>query len=83
MGYLYRPKLKSGAPGSILWCQYYVNGRPVRESTGCEREKDARDFVRKREGGARRTRTWPRRARGVVDDDETTIHLDGKSGGEG
>jgi integrase len=50
MGSLYRPTLKSGAPGRILWAKYYVNGRPVRESTGCALEKDARDFLRRREG---------------------------------
>ena len=33
MGYLYRPALKSGGLGRISWCKYYVNGRPVREST--------------------------------------------------
>jgi len=33
MGYLYRPTLKSGGLGGIYWCKYYVNGRPVREST--------------------------------------------------
>jgi len=31
MGYLYRPKLKSGERSSIWWAKYYVNGRPVRE----------------------------------------------------
>jgi hypothetical protein len=47
MGYLYRPKLKK-RPGetearesSVLWCRYYVNGRPVREEHG------------QREGGGR------------------------------
>jgi integrase len=34
MGYLYRPKLKSGTRSEIWWAKYYVNGRPVRESTG-------------------------------------------------
>ena len=33
MGSLYRPALKSGGLGRISWCKYYVNGRPVREST--------------------------------------------------
>jgi hypothetical protein len=50
MGSLYRPKLKSGAEGRILWCKYYVNGRPVRESTKCDREQDARRFLKLREG---------------------------------
>src|SRR3989442_8482830 len=56
MGYLYRPKLKK-RPGetearesSVLWCKYYVNGRPVRESTGHEKEEGARRFLKLREG---------------------------------
>lgn len=50
MGYLYQPKLKSGGTGSIYWCKYYVNGRAVRESTGCEKEKEGRAFLKRREG---------------------------------
>jgi len=58
MGYLYRPKLKK-RPGetearesSVWWCKYYVNGRPVRESTGAEKETEARRFLKEREGKA-------------------------------
>jgi len=36
--------------GRIYWVKYYFDGRPVRESTGCERETDARRFMRTREG---------------------------------
>lgn len=36
--------------GSIWWIKYYVAGRPVRESTGYEREKDARRVLKEREG---------------------------------
>lgn len=50
MGSLYRPKLKSGRPSTIWWVKYYVNGRPVRESTGTERETEARRFLKEREG---------------------------------
>src|SRR5256712_13432621 len=50
MGSLYRPKLKSGKPSTIWWVKYYVNGRSVRESTGVEKETDARRFLREREG---------------------------------
>jgi hypothetical protein len=32
MGYLYRPKFKSGRRSDVWWCKYYQNGRPVRES---------------------------------------------------
>lgn len=50
MGYLYRPKLRSGEPGSIWWVKYYQNGRPIRESTGTEKETEARTFIKQREG---------------------------------
>jgi len=50
MGYLYQPTLKSGQPGRIWWVKYYVNGRPVRESTGSEKETEARRFLKAREG---------------------------------
>src|SRR2546422_8442717 len=56
MGYLYRPKLKKrpGEPEArespVLGCKYYVNGRPVRESTGHEKEEGARRFLKLREG---------------------------------
>jgi integrase len=56
MGYLYRPRLKK-RPGetearesSVWWCKYYVNGRPVRESTGAEKETEAPRFLKAREG---------------------------------
>ncbi len=52
MGSLYRPKLKSGKPSTIWWVKYYVNGRPVRESTGTDRETEARRFLKEREGRA-------------------------------
>jgi integrase len=58
MGYLYRPKLKK-RPGekearesSVWWCKYYLNGRPVRESTGARKQTDARRFLKEREGKA-------------------------------
>jgi integrase len=38
--------------GRIWWVKYYVNGRPVRESTGFGKEKAARDFLKGREGRA-------------------------------
>jgi hypothetical protein len=57
MGYLYRPKLKSGARSEIWWAKYYVNGRPVRESTGIAANTEtppqgARQFLKTREGAA-------------------------------
>jgi len=50
MGYLYRPKLKNGKPARIWWVKYYVNGHPNRESTGTEKEKEAKRFMKQREG---------------------------------
>jgi len=56
MGYLYQPKLKKQAgetearESSVYWCKYYVNGRPVRESTKCTKEQEARRFLKLREG---------------------------------
>src|SRR5436190_18100312 len=55
MGYLYRPKLKSGERSSIWWAKYYVNGRPVRESTRVASNTDtppaeAKRFLKLRDG---------------------------------
>src|SRR5437016_7606397 len=54
MGSLFRPKY-TGTDGSIKesavwWAKYYANGRPVRESTGTDKEKEARRFLKEREG---------------------------------
>ncbi len=50
MGSLYRPKLRSGKLSSKWWVKYYVNGRPIRESTGAEKEQDATRRVLVRKG---------------------------------
>lgn len=55
MGYLYRPKLKGSTKedprfGRIWWIKYYVNGNPIRETTGAEKESEARRFLKAREG---------------------------------
>jgi site-specific recombinase XerD len=47
MGTLYRR-----ARSRFWWCQYYVNGRPVRVSTGTDKERDAARFLKEREGRA-------------------------------
>jgi len=57
MGSLYRPKLKNGARSRVWWCKYYVNGRPIRESTGIAGDTataptEARRFLKAREGAA-------------------------------
>ncbi len=38
--------------GRIYWVKYYVNGRPLRESTGCAKEQEARRVLKAREGDA-------------------------------
>jgi integrase len=43
MGHLYQR-------GHIWWVKYYVNGRPIRESTGTAKEKQADRFLKDREG---------------------------------
>ena len=45
MGSLYRR-------GAVWWCKYYLNGRPVRESTRTSKEKQAERFLKEREGRA-------------------------------
>ncbi len=50
MGHLYRPKQRSGTRSEVWMCKYYVNGRPVRESTETEKETEARRFLKVREG---------------------------------
>ena len=52
MGFLYRPRLRSGGHSRIWWCKYYVNGRPIRESTGMEKATEAKRFLKEREGRA-------------------------------
>jgi integrase len=36
--------------GTIWWIKYYANGRPIRESTGMEKETEARRILKEREG---------------------------------
>jgi integrase len=36
--------------GDIWWVKYYWNGRPIRESTGTEKETEARRMLKEREG---------------------------------
>jgi hypothetical protein len=55
MGYLYRPKLKTGGRSRVWWAKYYINGRPIRESTGVAADtkrapEAARRFLQEREG---------------------------------
>src|SRR5262245_40776346 len=47
MGSIYR---RPNSPH--LWVKYYVNGRPVRESTGTDKEREARAFLQRKEGAA-------------------------------
>lgn len=50
MGYLYRPRLRSGKECRYWWAKYYVNGKPVRESTGAVTKREAKRFLDQREG---------------------------------
>ena len=43
MGWLYQR-------GNIWWAKYYQNGRPIRESTGTTKRKEAERFLKEREG---------------------------------
>ncbi len=43
MGMLYRR-------GAVFWVKYYVNGRPIRESTHTDKETEAKRFLKEREG---------------------------------
>lgn len=50
--------------GNIWWVKYYRNGRPIRESTGTEKETEARKFLKLREGQvAQGKRVLPRAER--------------------
>ncbi len=50
MGYLYKPKLKSGKECRFWWAKYYVNGNPVRESTKTDKISKAREYLAVRVG---------------------------------
>jgi hypothetical protein len=49
----------------FLWIKYYVNGRPVRERTGTAKEKEAEQFLKRREGAAAEGRPVFRRLDGI------------------
>lgn len=36
--------------GNIWWVKYYRSGRPIRESTGTDKEGEAKNFLKRREG---------------------------------
>ncbi len=36
--------------GNVWWCKYYVNGKPIRESTGTRKRGEAKTFLEIREG---------------------------------
>lgn len=54
MGYVYRPKYRDRQDevkeSRVYWCQYYANGRPVRESTGETMITKAEKFLKRQEG---------------------------------
>lgn len=61
MGYLYRPKLRSGKPGRIWRAKWYENGKPVRVSTGATKRGDAKRFLELREGERAKGNSLPPR----------------------
>jgi len=50
MGSLYRRKLASGHRSRVWTAKFYVNGAPLRVSTGCEDRGEAKDWLRQKEG---------------------------------
>lgn len=46
----WKRRLKPGKGGKPCRQNYYANGRPIRESTGTEKEKEAERFLKAREG---------------------------------
>jgi integrase len=61
MGMIYRPKYKDKIgqhrQSAVWWIKYYQNGAAVRESAGTEREKEAINLLRQREGDVARGAT--------------------------
>ncbi len=66
MGYIYQPKLKSGGRCKIWWMKYYVDGRPVRESTETSEHEEARRLLRLREGDVAKGKPLPVRANKIT-----------------
>jgi len=52
MGSLYRRKFATGHLGETWWMKYYVNGSPVRESTGTTDVHEANKMLKRKEGKA-------------------------------
>jgi integrase len=52
MGSLYRQKGRDGTPSGPWWIKYYVNDRPIRESTGTTNRKAAERVLKTKEGAA-------------------------------
>jgi integrase len=55
MGMVYRPKYRSQKTGQYLqsaiwWIKYYRDGKAIRESSESEKEKDAKNLLKQREG---------------------------------
>ncbi len=59
MGSIYRRKLRNGEYGKYLWVKYYVNGRPIYESTKATTKREAERFLALREGERRRGPLFP------------------------
>jgi hypothetical protein len=62
MGSLYRR-------GKVWWVKYYAGGRPMRESTGTEKETEARRFLKEREGRVAMGQPILRRGDRILDEE--------------
>jgi hypothetical protein len=61
MGYLFQRKQRDGTTNGPWWMKYYVNGRPLRESTGTADYAKAKRVLKDREGRAATGLPIPRR----------------------
>src|SRR5262245_16345801 len=78
MGSIYRQKRSR-----FWWIKYYRNGRPCRESSGSEKESDARRLLRLREGDVERgVAIAPRVGRITVDEAATDVVNDYRVNGK-
>jgi site-specific recombinase XerD len=70
MGSIYRPKYKDRhgqeRMSAVWWVKYYVNGRPVRESTETANLGDAKEILKQKEGDATKGRTTKSMERKVL-----------------
>src|SRR5262245_62029148 len=80
MGSIYRRKYKHKTgevrETAIWWAKYYVNGRPMRESTETADHAEAKAFLKRREGEAASGLPVPRTASQVTFADLAALEVD-------